>query len=111
MISLCFLLFSAARLIWPRVYNNNYLLGKTPFEPSTSFFGWFGDSLRPTTMQVADSAGIDHAMLIEYCTLCMKICVALGVPMCLVEIPLNIWCGGNAAGQDHLSWQGIANVD
>jgi len=107
MIVACFLFFSCARLSYSKAYLNN---SKTRLLPSSTFFGWIGDSLKLTTPQVIQIAGIDHAMLLDYSVLCMKILTVIGLPLVLIEIPLNIFAGGNAAGQDHLSWQGMANV-
>eukprot|EP00411_Alexandrium_monilatum_P124574 CAMPEP_0175649124 /NCGR_PEP_ID=MMETSP0097-20121207/8683_1 /TAXON_ID=311494 /ORGANISM="Alexandrium monilatum, Strain CCMP3105" /LENGTH=64 /DNA_ID=CAMNT_0016955059 /DNA_START=30 /DNA_END=221 /DNA_ORIENTATION=- len=53
---------------------------------------------------IAEHITLDHAMLIEFTHLSMKIMTVLGVPIFLIEGPLNLIFGGNAAGEDHLSY-------
>jgi len=110
-ISICFLLFAIGRQKYKRVFSGNVYLGAVPCQPSDTFFGFFSDSTRYSSMQLAEHVGLDQAMLLEYCNLCMKVLFVIGIPLLLIEAPLNIFAGGNAAGQDHLSWQGMANVD
>mmetsp|Transcript_41601 Transcript_41601/g.66054 ORF Transcript_41601/g.66054 Transcript_41601/m.66054 type:complete len:1038 (-) Transcript_41601:17-3130(-) len=113
-IVICMLLFSVARMSNKLVYSSRSEIAddtyRMPNRPSQGFCSWILDSVNMKHAMVNEVSGIDQAMLVYYTELCMKVLIYLFIPLCLIEIPLNIWCGGNAAGQDHLSWQGMANV-
>merc|ERR1719460_2988354 len=50
-------------------------------------------------------------MMLEFTHLCMKILAIIGRPMLLVIGPMNCFFGGNAAGEDHLSYLSFGNVE
>mmetsp|Transcript_46419 Transcript_46419/g.81673 ORF Transcript_46419/g.81673 Transcript_46419/m.81673 type:complete len:984 (-) Transcript_46419:66-3017(-) len=110
MASLCCLCFSCCRKNHPIMFNHNAMIDKVP-SPSTTFAGWIQDSLRLTSEEVARYSGLDQAMFLEYTTLVLKMLVVIGLPMCLIMAPCHMFLGGGAAGDDKLSWQGMANID
>uniref|UniRef100_A0A7S0FKA8 CSC1/OSCA1-like 7TM region domain-containing protein n=1 Tax=Pyrodinium bahamense TaxID=73915 RepID=A0A7S0FKA8_9DINO len=75
------------------------------------FFGWMFAAYRTTTQEVMDKAGLDHAMLIEFAKLSMRILIVIGGPLVFVLGPLHLFCGGGAAGEDKLSWMSMGNVE
>lgn len=60
--------------------------------------------------ELIDSVGLDHALLIEYTNVGMRIMKWIGVPMLCVIGPMNCKFGGNNAGEDHLSYLSFGNV-
>jgi hypothetical protein len=57
-----------------------------------------------------ETVGLDHAMLVQFMTLAMKIMATIGVPMFFIMGPINCFFGGHAAGDDHLSYLSFGNV-
>merc|ERR1719223_560679 len=41
----------------------------------------------------------------------MKLCVRIGIPMLIIIGPINCFFGGNAAGEDHLSYLSFGNIE
>lgn len=97
MIAACVVMFMVLRMRYPSVYSYNAMLKDTPREPSNSFLSWITASLHLSTEEVAECAGLDSAMFLEFCTLCMKVLGIIGVPMVLVMCPLHYFVGGNKA--------------
>lgn len=86
-----------------------------PRRPSTATFSWIRRILRmmlsPRSSQgVMNAVGLDQAMLLEFARMGMNTFALLGTPMLLIVAPVHIFFGGDAAGNDMLSWQGFANV-
>jgi len=101
--------FGFLRHRYPLVFCNNVLTGVVakPQHPGF-FFGWICDSLSLTTDEVEDAAGLDAAMLLEFCSLCVRILTFTAVPMLTIAAPLHMLVGGASA--DRLSRLGIGNV-
>jgi hypothetical protein len=57
-----------------------------------------------------ETVGLDHAMLVQFMTLSMKIMATIGLPMFFIMGPINCTFGGHAAGDDHLSYLSFGNV-
>mmetsp|Transcript_112187 Transcript_112187/g.210405 ORF Transcript_112187/g.210405 Transcript_112187/m.210405 type:complete len:884 (+) Transcript_112187:141-2792(+) len=105
--------FMIARRYFPVVYEGNIVDKTAPATPGVQrgASDWIWMSLAVTTDQVQDSAGLDMAMLLEYCHLGMNIMAFLSIPMLLILAPLNFLFGGNAAGKDYLSYLSLGNVE
>eukprot|EP00929_Paragymnodinium_shiwhaense_P044349 TRINITY_DN22752_c0_g1_i2.p1 TRINITY_DN22752_c0_g1~~TRINITY_DN22752_c0_g1_i2.p1 ORF type:complete len:681 (-),score=197.31 TRINITY_DN22752_c0_g1_i2:142-2184(-) len=73
--------------------------------------GWIPSSLMLNIDQVAKLTTLDHAMLLEFTQLSIKILGSIALPVCFVLAPLHVFCGGYAAGDDVLSYQGMGNVE
>mmetsp|Transcript_112747 Transcript_112747/g.299529 ORF Transcript_112747/g.299529 Transcript_112747/m.299529 type:complete len:791 (-) Transcript_112747:102-2474(-) len=107
---ICILCFSVMRRRYPIMYQHNEMTGKTPMKLGDGLFAWFAPTMRLTVEQVMDYVSLDHAMLIEYTHLCMKIMLGIGFPMFCFQGPMNWIFGDNRAGQDHLSYLSFGNV-
>jgi len=103
------LIFSWLRLKYPIMFCENSLKGISPMLPE-KMFGWFHETWDMSVDEVADRITLDHAMMLEFTHLCMKILAYIGLPMVLVIGPINCFFGGNAAGEDHLSYLSFGNV-
>ena len=66
----------------PLVYLHNTMTQRAP-EPHPS---WFGIWLEAE--EVEEYAGLDSALMIEFCNLGMKVCAYLGLPLCAVCLPV-----------------------
>jgi hypothetical protein len=103
-------IFSWLRLKYPIIFNENSLNKISPILPET-MFGWFHKTLDMSVDEVADTITLDHAMMLEFTHLCMKTLAVIGLPMILIIGPMNCVFGGNAAGEDHLSYLSFGNVE
>lgn len=113
---ICMLIFSKLRVTFPIMYATNTLTKPptTTFqddEEEHGFTGWWKATMRMDTAELAHAAGLDHAMLLEFCSLAMRIMLIIGVPHLLILAPLHAFWGPNASGSDHLSRIGFANVE
>jgi len=103
------LAFCILRHRYPLVYSNNLQTGvvaRTRF--TDGCFGWIHDALYISSEEVERTAGLDAAMLLEFCGLCMKILAAIGLPMLLIMSPLNAFAGKQPV--DRLSKLGMGSV-
>lgn len=103
-------IFSVLRLRYPQMYSNNVLTGVVPIKPTDTTFGWYRPVMDLTIDEVTEHITLDHAMMLEFTHLAMKILAWVGIPMLLICGPLNCAFGGNAAGEDHLSYLSFGNV-
>mmetsp|Transcript_76031 Transcript_76031/g.180944 ORF Transcript_76031/g.180944 Transcript_76031/m.180944 type:complete len:765 (+) Transcript_76031:130-2424(+) len=101
-----FMVFSVLRLRFPIVFSQ----GVAPTKLVQELFAWVRPSLHTDTIEVANNAGLDIAMLMEFGELARRLMLQIGAPMLLVVAPMNCFFGGNAAGQDYLSLFSINNV-
>mmetsp|Transcript_132332 Transcript_132332/g.329973 ORF Transcript_132332/g.329973 Transcript_132332/m.329973 type:complete len:1032 (-) Transcript_132332:273-3368(-) len=85
--------------------------GPLPARPRGYFFDWIAASFVLRTPEIITSAGLDQAMLVQFANMGMMTFASIGIPMLLIVAPMHIFLGGNAAGNDYLSWQGFANVE
>ncbi|CAE7199081.1 unnamed protein product [Symbiodinium natans] len=73
----------------PVVFLHNTAIQKAP-EPYPSWFGmWLSSE------EVEEHAGLDSALMVEFCNLGMKICVYLGLPLTAVCLPVYYVMGKN----------------
>lgn len=107
----CIAFFMLARSCFPLVYCNNSLLKIQPYEVPDRWFGWARAALGISIDEIADSMGLDQAMLIEFAALNMRILATFGLPMLFIMGPMNYFYGGNAAGDDYLSYLSMGNVE
>mmetsp|Transcript_126570 Transcript_126570/g.253047 ORF Transcript_126570/g.253047 Transcript_126570/m.253047 type:complete len:824 (+) Transcript_126570:45-2516(+) len=106
-------MFWIMRMRYPRIYVNNALDGGTaPRSVSDLPLGWVWASLRTTTDEAVVCAGLDQALLIDFCDVAMRILVRIAVPTTLVLCPLHYFLGGNRAKElgDNLSRVAMGNV-
>eukprot|EP00927_Polykrikos_kofoidii_P013570 TRINITY_DN15900_c0_g1_i1.p1 TRINITY_DN15900_c0_g1~~TRINITY_DN15900_c0_g1_i1.p1 ORF type:complete len:840 (+),score=107.38 TRINITY_DN15900_c0_g1_i1:159-2678(+) len=121
---LCMSIFMYLRHQYPLIYSNNVRtgdaptggLGESPIEAAANLdatWGWWRASMGTPTQHVADSVGLDAAMLIEFSNLCKKLSTIIGIPMVLVIGPMNCMFGGQVAWKrgDYLSVLSVNNVE
>jgi len=113
MVAVCTGIAAGLRLKYPWSYEGNRMTGDVilpAVEPEQTFMGWAHASMALTREEVIKAAGLDHWLLLEFTHLAMKILGVLAIPNLLILGPCHIWLGGNRAGDDRLSWLGMANV-
>jgi hypothetical protein len=99
------------RLQFPWSYEGNLKTGKVQLEsPEQTFFGWAYASMALKQDDVIKAAGLDHWLLLEFTHMSMKILGYLAIPNLLICSPCHVFLGGNRAGDDTLSYLGMANV-
>jgi len=104
-------MFTFLRPRFPFVYSQNVLNRTTPYIPKETLLGWVKPLSRTTVDQAAATVGLDNAMLLEFFDLGMKLMAMIGIPMLCIIAPLHLFCGGNAAGEDHMSYLSMGNVE
>lgn len=129
LVMICLLLFSILRRIFPFVYQGNSEKmpdegtgaksnggvdehGACPPSPGRGFLDWIFASLVVKMDDVEAQKGLDAAMLLEFTHLCSKLSAVIGLPMCLIMCPLNLFFGGKGVSQgvDRLSTISMANI-
>jgi hypothetical protein len=105
----CLCLFMTWSKQHPIMYKDNVLKGIAPEVPE-GLFGFAKASWNLDIDQAWNSAGLDHAMLLEFVNLCLNMFKWIAFPMFFIMGPMNCAFGGNAAGQDHESWFSMGNV-
>jgi len=78
--------------------------------PEQTFMGWAHASMGLKREEVIKAVGLDHWLLLEFTHLAMKILGVLAIPNLLILGPCHMFLGGNRAGDDRLSYLGMANV-
>jgi len=109
-----FVVFGILRSEFSLVYSGNVKKeGGFPRMPRNwGPLSWISGSLGTDINSIQDNVGLDAAMLIEFTHLAMKICLTIGVPMCLIMAPANYWLGQMPHSQvDALSRIGMANIE
>jgi len=105
--------------IWqwfPMSYFHPVLEGTAPKVDGVRHIGegsrleWISASLGVKVDDVAATAGLDAAMVLEFTHLAMKILATVGIPIFFVTGPLHLAFGGHAAGKDRLSYFSYGNV-
>lgn len=88
--------------------------GDAPYRWSTvynkSWFGWARVSYMVTSQEVEASSGLDAAMLLVYTHLSIELMAVIGLPLCMIGIPIYFVLGGGLEQDDKLSWIGFGNV-
>jgi hypothetical protein len=123
-ILVCFCLFMNLRRRFPLTYSNNVIIGIAPTaalgnnptevdEHLNETWGWWRASMKTTTEQVADSIGLDMAMLLEFTNLGRSMLMRIGLPMMLIIGPMNCAFGGQPAWKegDYLSSLSFGNIE
>eukprot|EP00747_Dinoflagellata_sp_TGD_P182868 gnl/TRDRNA2_/TRDRNA2_37321_c0_seq1.p1 gnl/TRDRNA2_/TRDRNA2_37321_c0~~gnl/TRDRNA2_/TRDRNA2_37321_c0_seq1.p1 ORF type:complete len:844 (-),score=150.09 gnl/TRDRNA2_/TRDRNA2_37321_c0_seq1:157-2688(-) len=102
-------LFSVMRMRYPQILAYHVQTADVPFKPRETYMGWWSASLSVSIDDAQKYAGLDSAMMLEFCHLCMKILVVVGIPMNLIMCPLNSQLG--KAETDKLSVVGMAHIE
>jgi len=102
--------FSCLRRRFPSVYQHNVLTGCAPANLGEGFFSWATAAWTIPVDEVQRTSGLDAAMLVEFCNLCIRILLWVGAPMVFIMCPLHYVFGGHAAGRDDLNKIGMTNM-
>eukprot|EP00928_Gymnodinium_smaydae_P044936 TRINITY_DN299_c1_g1_i5.p1 TRINITY_DN299_c1_g1~~TRINITY_DN299_c1_g1_i5.p1 ORF type:complete len:771 (-),score=164.49 TRINITY_DN299_c1_g1_i5:68-2380(-) len=124
MIVVCFAIFMHLRPKYPLTYCNNVLIGAAPTkalgsnpeevqETLNSRWGWWTASMNTDIDEIADTMGLDQAMLLAFAELGMRILKLVGIPMICIVGPINCAFGGQPAWAigDYLSSLSFGNVE
>jgi hypothetical protein len=110
-VCICTSIAAVLRLKFPWSYEGNLKTGQVKLEqPEQTFMGWAHASMALKREDVIKAAGLDHWLLLEFTHLSMKILGMLAIPNLLICGPCHVFLGGNRAGDDRLSYLGMANV-
>lgn len=110
-ITVCLLIFAFFSKKYPIIYRDNELKGFIKETVPEGFFGWASASWNVTVDQTWNAVGLDHAQLLEFTNLAFYTFRWIAIPMFFIQGPLNMFFGGNAAGQDHESYFSMGNVE
>eukprot|EP00931_Biecheleriopsis_adriatica_P070778 TRINITY_DN4458_c0_g1_i1.p1 TRINITY_DN4458_c0_g1~~TRINITY_DN4458_c0_g1_i1.p1 ORF type:complete len:746 (-),score=134.59 TRINITY_DN4458_c0_g1_i1:60-2297(-) len=114
--------FTVLRVNFPMVYCYNELKEKMEHDEAGSeasslqeswrskLIAWVRKSVTTSTDQASRSAGLDAALLSEFCWLCTKILATVGIPIAIMMCPLHAIFGGDEAGEDRLGRIEMANI-
>jgi len=106
----CMVVFMIWRMRNPVMFSNNVITGTAPDTPPEGLFGWAAASWSLPMDRLEEYIGLDHAMLLEFTRLGMRLMMRIGAPLMLIVGPINLLFGGNAAGSDYLSYISLGNV-
>lgn len=132
MMGFCFVYFYIMKGQYPTIYYNNVVanLNTAPLNNVLDgITGWWKSAQLATEdppnistgspklpgdpdarWPLMDNVGLDHAMLLEFTKLAMRIMQTIGIPMLLIMGPIHCIFGGHPAGEDHLSYLSFGNV-
>lgn len=103
-------LFVLLRKKFPLMYSSNAIEG---ISPSTADFhdalGWFRASYSLPIETIADSIGLDNALLIEFCNVCMRILGIISIPLVML-CPVHYYYGGGSISHNSIRVFSMANV-
>jgi len=86
------------RLRYPAVYSHNAASGTVPFQHDSGWTGWVAASTGVTIHEVANTIGLDAALLLKFTHLCTKILAVIGMPMIFLALPLLLYLSKASAG-------------
>lgn len=113
MVLVCTGIASYLRLKNPWSYEGNRMSERVEMPkavPEETFLGWMRASWDLEREEVIKAVGLDHWLLLEFMHLAMKILGVLMIPNLFIMGPCHMFLGGNRAGDDRLSYLGMANV-
>mmetsp|Transcript_133012 Transcript_133012/g.331907 ORF Transcript_133012/g.331907 Transcript_133012/m.331907 type:complete len:937 (+) Transcript_133012:77-2887(+) len=84
--------------------------GPLPRRPAGHFRDWVPASFRLQVHEVITGAGLDQAMLVRFAEIGMSTFALIGLPMCLVILPLHVFLGGNGTNTDVIGRTGFSNI-
>ena len=71
---------------------------------------WLFWSLKTSSEEATEQAGLDATLLRDFCSLGATIMGVIGIPMCLIMIPINSTLGEGSVGENHLSKAEMAMI-
>lgn len=104
--------FCAAAVLrywYPSVYCNNSREEQAPAVPD-GVRGMISATWSVSTSEAVAIAGLDNALLVEFCKLGMSMMLKIGLPLTFILGPLHVFLG-HVAGQDELGWISLNHVE
>ena len=104
--------FAIARTWFPAICSYGFISGRVKEEVKNDWTSWVSSSLNLEFKDHLCYCGLDHAMLLEYCNLSMRLCAYIGIPMVVCMSPLYFLFGHGTAEEngDNLSLIAMGNV-
>eukprot|EP00440_Ansanella_granifera_P045841 gb/GFBE01049657.1/.p1 GENE.gb/GFBE01049657.1/~~gb/GFBE01049657.1/.p1 ORF type:complete len:780 (+),score=185.92 gb/GFBE01049657.1/:1-2340(+) len=104
--------FCILRFRYPQVYSDNVLQNVSPVKPADTWLSWIyvGFQADDCLDEVADSSGLDSAMMLAFINLSLRILAIIGFPSLLILGPVHALFGGAGPNVDRLSRIGMNNV-
>eukprot|EP00930_Biecheleria_cincta_P042553 TRINITY_DN2927_c0_g8_i1.p1 TRINITY_DN2927_c0_g8~~TRINITY_DN2927_c0_g8_i1.p1 ORF type:complete len:797 (-),score=136.95 TRINITY_DN2927_c0_g8_i1:223-2613(-) len=111
----CVVAFSVLRQRYPIVYQGNVEQGFAPKimdsqKQRPTLFGWIKPAWNVRIIDIAESVGLDQAMMIKYFEMAMSISAIAGFPMVFIVGTMNYFFGGHAKPGETMSAIGMNNV-
>jgi len=108
----CLVTFTILRVHYPRMYSNNVIMDIAPGpKPDiTAHLAWIKAAFGYSLEEAIETIGLDHAMMLEFTHLCMKVMLIIGAPMLCILAPMHYFLGGHVAGDDRLSYLSFGNI-
>lgn len=126
-ILLCLIVFSILRVLFPTAYSYydaeenlqvSHCYSQTssskqyaPCPLSAGFFGWLWPTITLSSTAAEPCIGLDHAMMLEFLLVCIKILTTVCLPMALTMCTLHYYFGGIQGKQvDTLTMFSMSNL-
>jgi len=112
----CVVIFIMGRARYPMMYQFNCERSpeeiRVPDKPAQDWSGWAISALAKTHEEHVKYSGLDHAMLLEFTAMSMRMLMKIGIPMLVVMGSLNFFFGHGEAEEvgDNLSRIAMGNV-
>jgi len=108
--------FAVLRKRYPIVYQGNVVQGFAPKimkDPprAPTLMGWIAPAWNVAIVDIAESVGVDQAMMIKYFEVATSIFATAGLPLLLIVGPMNYFFGGHARSGRVMSAIGMNNVE
>jgi len=116
MVAACMVGFVVLRQRYPLMFNYNCQRSpeeiRVPDMPVNDWSSWAHSALSKTHAEHVKYAGLDHAMLLEFSAMSMRMLWKIGIPMLVIMGTLNFFFGHGDAEQvgDNLSRIAMGNV-
>mmetsp|Transcript_7868 Transcript_7868/g.14264 ORF Transcript_7868/g.14264 Transcript_7868/m.14264 type:complete len:764 (-) Transcript_7868:172-2463(-) len=104
--------FLVFRHRYPLIFVYGSISGRVPDTPKEDFTSWISAAFAKKLPDHVKYCGLDHAMLIEFTSMSMRLLGFIGAPMVLIMGPLNFFFGHGDAEKvgDNLSRIAMGNV-
>lgn len=100
---LCVCIFSCLRTSYPSIYAHNVKIRIAPSKPGTWCLSWAWSGWSTEVEKSADAIGLDNALLLEFCDVCMRMLFFILVPLYGIEAYASYLYEGTFEAHDYLS--------
>ena len=108
----CLALFGVLRLRFPVMYSNRETedLVSTSGGKFRAWFEWVKSSIYTKDEDAIQQAGLDALLLRNFCSFGAAVLGVIGIPMCMVIVPINAIMGERDLRDDRLRWLEMASI-